>query len=68
MPDETPKCYTILEYILFKLDRTIAVTGLVLLGLYSLYRSTPELSQENLTMAIVGGLVGYIGGRAGASK
>ena len=64
--EEEPKCYTILEYILFKIDRTIAISGLVVMGLFALWQSTPELSQENLVMAIVGGLVGYVGGRSGS--
>jgi hypothetical protein len=55
--------YSIKEYILFKLDRSIAILGLIALGLWSMYKGTPETVQ--IGMAVVGGLVGYIGGRAG---
>jgi len=80
MPDETPKetpavpkpagvivngieCRTIKEMILYKMDRTIAVVGIVLLGCWALSIKTPESVQ--ITMAAIGGLVGYVGGRTG---
>lgn len=75
MPDEEievieeykkPKCYTFFEYILFKLDRNIAIFGLVMMGMWAIYKLTPESIQ--IANTIAGGLVGYIGGRAGASK
>ena len=61
-----PKCYTFFEYILFKLDRNVAIVGLVAMGLWSIYKLTPESIQ--IANTIAGGLVGYIGGRAGAAK
>jgi len=61
-----PKRYGILQYILFKLDRNIAISGLVAMGLWSIYTLTPESIQ--IANTIAGGLVGYIGGRAAASK
>ena len=52
---------TIKEMILYKMDRTIAVVGIVLLGCWALSIKTPESVQ--ITMAAIGGLVGYVGGR-----
>ena len=60
-----PQKWSIKEYILYKLDRTIAVGGLIIIGIWALYRGTPETVQ--IGMAVVGGLVGYIGGRSGKS-
>jgi len=56
------ECRTIKEMILYKMDRTIAVVGIVLLGCWALSKGTPDV---NVTMAAVSGLVGYIGGRTG---
>ena len=53
---------TLKEMILFKMDRTIAVVGIILLGCWALSKGTPDV---NVTMAAVSGLVGYIGGRTG---
>jgi ribosome biogenesis SPOUT family RNA methylase Rps3 len=55
--------FTIKEYVLYKLDRTLAVVGLIVLGCWSLVELTPETSQ--IAIAVVGGLVGYVGGRSG---
>jgi len=59
--EEEPKNYTIQEYILFKLDRNIALIGLIMLGLWAMSLKTPESFQIGL--AVVSGLVGYVGGR-----
>jgi len=61
MSEEQPRSIT--EYILFKLDRTLAILGLVMLGAWAMYTGTNETVQ--IGMAVVGGLVGYIGGRTG---
>ena len=66
MADNLADNYSIKEYILYKLDRSLAVVGLVILGGFSPYRNTPESVQ--IVMAVVGGLVGYIGGRSGDRK
>jgi len=60
---ETEQPRSIKEYVLFKLDRTITIVGLVILGGWSLYQGTTESLQIGL--AVVAGLVGYIGGRTG---
>jgi len=59
---EEIKVYSIQEYILFKLDRNIALIGLVTLGAWALSLATPESFQIGL--AVVSGLVGYVGGRS----
>jgi hypothetical protein len=63
MMDENPNSFTVKEFVLYKLDRTIAVVGLIVLGAWSLVDVTPETSQ--IAIAVVGGLVGYVGGRSG---
>ena len=60
---ENGKCFTVKEYLLYKLDRNIAIAGMILLAGLALWRATPESVQ--IAMAVIGGLVGYIGGRTG---
>lgn len=62
-PIENIDGYSIKQLILYKMDRTIAVVGIVLLGCWALYMAKPDSFQ--ISMAAVGGLVGYIGGRTG---
>ena len=60
MNDE-PKKYSIKEYILFKLDRNIAIVGLVALGVAAIIlRPT---GYEKIVSAVVGALAVYIGSR-----
>jgi len=67
MTDEVVKeeaCgYTVQEYMLYKLDRTLAICGLVIAILWSIHKATPEALQ--IANIIAAGLVGYIGGRGG---
>ena len=62
MPEEeceyTPK--NLMEMILYKADRSMAILGIIVIGCWSL-----GLQMENIASAAVGGLVGYLGGRAG---
>ena len=60
---EKTEDFSIKGYLLYKLDRTIAITGIVFLGAWSLYIGTTESTQ--IAMAAIGGLVGYVGGRTG---
>jgi len=55
------KCYTIAEYLLFKLDRTLAVVALGFIASLSIMKGTPQSWQ--VVGVIAGGLVGYITGR-----
>ena len=57
------ECRTFKEMILYKMDRTIAVVGIVVLGGWALSKAEPDAF--NISMAAVSGLVGYIGGRTG---
>jgi len=57
-----PECKSIGEYILYKMDRTIAIIGLVALGLFALYKGGNESLQ--IAIAVAGVLGGYVGARA----
>jgi len=61
---QTEETYTIKAYLLYKLDRTIAILGIVGLGVWALKIGTGESIQ--IAMAAIGGLVGYVGGRTSA--
>jgi len=64
MPDEIiedGKCFSTTEYLPYKLDRNIAIAGVIGLGAWALQLGTPESIQ--IAMVAIGGLVGYIGGR-----
>jgi hypothetical protein len=56
---ETPK--TLRGMVLYKIDRTFAILGIIGLGLFALTKTTPDATQ--IAMAAIGGLVGYVGGR-----
>jgi len=65
MPEEIKaekQGYSIKEYILFKLDRTIALLGLVGLGIVSMSSDIPEASQGTLN-SVITALGVYIGAR-----
>ena len=53
--------YSTTEQLLYKLDRTLAIGGLVILGAWALYIATD--TAVNVAMAVVGALAGYVGGR-----
>jgi len=57
------ECRTFKEMILYKMDRTLAICGLILLGFTALM--VKELSQIASTVVslIAGGLITYIGGK-----
>jgi len=50
---------------LYKLDRTIAILGIIALGVWGLKIGTNESIQ--IAMGAIGGLVGYVGGRTGSN-
>lgn len=52
------------EYILYKLDRTLAVVGLILIAMWVCALKLPEGMQ--IVNTAVGGLIGYICGRGTA--
>ena len=55
--------YSVRSYLLYKLDRTIAIVGIVALGAWALSIGTTESIQ--IAVAAVGFLGGYVGGRTG---
>jgi len=69
MPDETPivvngvECRTFKEMILYKMDRTLAILGLILLGFTALMVKTLSPTATTVVSLIAGGLVTYIGGK-----
>lgn len=64
-PIETePECRGIGEALLFKLDRTLAIIGVIGIAMLALYLGKAPDSL-NIATAAIGGLVGYIGGRSG---
>ena len=72
--EEEPKNYTIQEYILFKLDRTIAICGLILIAFLTMWagfklgvvgKELPETVSNILTL-VVNGLCFYLGVRLGS--
>ena len=64
--EQMPRFLTIKQYLLFKVDRTIAILGVIGLGTWALYIKTPETIQ--IAGTAIGILGGYIGGRTGNSK
>jgi len=74
MPDETsPKpagvivngveCRTIKEMILYKMDRTLAILGLIAIAVIALTSETVTVPAITVVSLITGGLVTYIGGK-----
>jgi amino acid permease len=61
--DTEPVCHTLAEYMLYKLDRTIAVIGLILIAAWVCWLKLPDGMQ--IVNTAVGGLIGYICGRTG---
>lgn len=66
MTDDTPEeeCKSAGEYLLYKLDRTLAIVGVIAIALLALYLGKAPDSM-NIATAAIGGLVGYVGGRSG---
>lgn len=58
-------CRSLTEIILYKMDRTIAVAGIILLGIWALMVDKPTTAAVQITGVAIGGLVTYIGGRTG---
>ena len=62
--DEIKDTYTTKEYILYKLDRTLAIGGVIAIALLGMAWLVPEAATQ-IASAAIGGLVGYVGGRTG---
>ena len=63
VPSE-PVCYKTIDYILYKMDRTIAILGIIGIATVALFIYAGAEGVQIATGAI-GGLVGYVGGRTG---
>lgn len=53
-----------INYVLYKLDRTLSIIGIIAIAICSIAVLGSAGSKE-IVMASAGGLIGYIGGRAG---
>jgi hypothetical protein len=62
--NEEPACHTLTEYVLFKVDRTLAILGVIAIAMLALWLAKGPDSM-NIATAAIGGLVGYVGGRSG---
>jgi len=58
------KTYTSAEYVLYKLDRSLAIAGIIAIAIVALFVYAGAEGVQIATGAI-GGLVGYVGGRTG---
>lgn len=52
------------DYLLYKLDRSVAIIGIILIAVAGIliYKGTEGV---NIATTAIGGLVGYVGGRTG---
>jgi len=57
------ECKTFKEMILYKMDRTLAILGLILLGFVALLSKQVSPTASTIVSLIAGGLVTYIGGK-----
>ena len=57
------ECRTFKEMILYKMDRTLAICGLVLLGIITLSVKEVSSTASTIISLIAGGLVTYIGAK-----
>ena len=57
------ECRTMKEMILYKMDRTLAILGLIALGIIALTTKTVTVPAISVVSLIAGGLVTYIGGK-----
>jgi len=59
-----PVCYSAADYLLYKMDRTLAILGIIGIAIVALFIYGGAEGVQIATGAI-GGLVGYVGGRTG---
>jgi hypothetical protein len=62
--DDEVECKNITEAILYKVDRSMAILGVIAIALLALWMQKGPDSL-NIATAAIGGLVGYVGGRSG---
>ena len=61
---EEKQAYTLKEYILYKLDRTIAIMGLILIGIVVIFKSTVSPEASKIINAVLPLLGFYAGVRS----
>lgn len=59
-----PVCYKPIDYVLYKMDRTLAILGIIGIAVLAVAIYANDSGVQIATGAI-GGLVGYVGGRTG---
>ena len=64
MPEEE-KTYTVKEYILFKLDRNLAILGLIIIAITSVWMKDVSEAAGKIIAGVVGALAVYLGARGG---
>jgi len=65
MADEKEICkedYNLKNLILYKMDRTLAIGGLIVIGIFAMYAEIPAEAAKIAT-GVVGALAVYVGGR-----
>lgn len=63
--EPTKKGYSVQEYMLFKLDRNIAIIGLITIAIWALLTKDLSADAGKIAYAVIGILGVYIGGRGG---
>lgn len=65
--DVEPEYHTVTEYMLYKLDRTMAIVGIIGIAIVALviYAETENGAAITIATGAISGLVGYVGGRTG---
>ena len=66
--EKEPVCRTVLEYMLYKIDRTLAIAGLIAIGLYAIFSSDIPDGAIKVISSVVTGLSMYLGVRLGSNK
>lgn len=61
---DLPECKSILQLIMYKVDRTLAILGVIAIAMQSMHAIKPDIASQ-IAIAGISGLVGYIGGRSG---
>lgn len=59
---------TVKEMILYKMDRTLAIAGIIILGMAAMFVEHPVPASIQVSLVAIGGLVTYVGGKVGGGK
>lgn len=61
-----PVCRTVLEYMLYKIDRTLAIAGLIAIGIFAILSTKIPDASVKVLSSVVTGLSMYLGVRLGS--